>query len=484
VIRLLAFALVLAGAAGCGAKLSEPGVATPAPESGEVSDAKPAKCPEARPAVGYDWSRPVEKWWTLGDAACPDHGKLEETQENGAKAQKCMLGQTPHGPVVSWHLDGTTKRWEGFYLFGNQHGLWRGWYENGNQNVEMNYRNGTPHGPYVQWYDDGKVNSEGEYSAGSRVGKWVDNWPSGKLHTRSQMKEGQYDGLYEEFYEDGTRRLTVPYKAGRVDGQVVRYSPAGAEIASFAMENGTGTYREWHDNGGLALEQDQIQGRPSGKHVRYYESGKKAEEGGFNKSGGIEGTWLHWSEKGDLVMRQEYEGPHIGRTIQYENGKVNRIDDNYFSGYRKSSVGYDGNKKQGTATNWHDGSGSMSSKGSYDKDKKVGRWLVWDRNGELTAVEIYKRGRLTKKEKPKPVTIAPEYATSEPLCDLMIEEILTCNALPPDKLTRLKTMIANWKERLGRRDWVSARQDVQAECEDTRTRFREVRESVGCKAAP
>ncbi len=113
---------------------------------------------------------------------------------------------------------------------GRAHGVTRGWFENGQQEVEEHFRNGVSHGLRRRWYADGQRKSETKIVEGvvsGRYIKWHENgekaiemtlvdseadglslaWhPSGKLKSRAIMDEGEI--VEQEFFEDeGDRSL-------------------------------------------------------------------------------------------------------------------------------------------------------------------------------------------------------------------------------------------------------------------------------------
>ena len=47
----------------------------------------------------------------------------------------------------------------------------------------------------------------------------------------------------------------------------------------------------------------------------------------------------------------------------------------------------------GLATIWYD-NGTKKNEGSYQMGKRVGKWLFWEKNGEIDKEEAYENGNL------------------------------------------------------------------------------------------
>jgi len=73
--------------------------------------------------------------------------------------------------------------------------------------------------PYIKYWDNGNVWIKGQLnSSGQREGLWEVFYESGNIQSRIPYKEGKEDGIQEVFYESGNIQSRIPYKEGKIDG--------------------------------------------------------------------------------------------------------------------------------------------------------------------------------------------------------------------------------------------------------------------------
>jgi antitoxin component YwqK of YwqJK toxin-antitoxin module len=97
---------------------------------------------------------------------------------------------------------------------GRAHGLSRGWYDNGQLEVEETFSKGVSDGQRIRWYANGARKSEATVVKGQIVGvftRWHDN---GVKAEEVNMENGQPHGLAQAWYPSGVLKSRVPYAYG------------------------------------------------------------------------------------------------------------------------------------------------------------------------------------------------------------------------------------------------------------------------------
>ena len=102
--------------------------------------------------------------------------------------------------------------------FNGRSGRWKFWYENGQKSTEGTYRNGNLIGKYTEWHKNGQKSGEGPFKNGKMDGKWTWWYENGNMREEGTFKDGEPDGLYTEWYENGQKMSEGTYK----DGEIIR----------------------------------------------------------------------------------------------------------------------------------------------------------------------------------------------------------------------------------------------------------------------
>ena len=131
----------------------------------------------------------------------------------------------------SWRLSGTTNLFTGLlvdtYEAGSRksltpvsngllHGVSRGWYTNGQQQVEEHYSAGTSHGLRTKWHLNGQKLSEVTIVDGKLEGTFQRWDERGALTEEIEMKAGQPDGVSRSFYPSGSIKADALLKRGQL----------------------------------------------------------------------------------------------------------------------------------------------------------------------------------------------------------------------------------------------------------------------------
>lgn len=87
---------------------------------------------------------------------------------------------------------------------GRAHGRSRGWYENGQIEVEETFTDGVSHGKRTRWHSNGTMKSV------------------------AQITKGEVNGKYAEWHENGQKSLEMTFHNGKPAGLVEAWHPSGA----------------------------------------------------------------------------------------------------------------------------------------------------------------------------------------------------------------------------------------------------------------
>ena len=120
--------------------------------------------------------------------------------------------ETPFtGRAESFYENGQ-KEMEWNYKDGMKEGLMTVWYENGQKQKEGNWRDGKRDGLDTTWYESGQKRYEGKYKDGKLTSIVV--WkPNGEKCPVTNVKDG--NGVVVYYNEDGTEWYRRTYKDGK-----------------------------------------------------------------------------------------------------------------------------------------------------------------------------------------------------------------------------------------------------------------------------
>ena len=219
---------------------------------------------------------------------------------------------------------------EGRYEKSRKVGIWKRYYPNGNPQSEIEYVNGRPKGKYVIYYENGKKEEEGNWNRNKNTGEFKRFYENGQVMQHFKFAEnGKRNGEQLYYYENGKVEVQVSMVDGKENGALKRFFPNG-ELKS-----------EMVVNMGVADKTSYVEYKPK-KEVKPVEKTPKVEQ------------------KAAVVTKAK---PNIGS-----------IDpDGYNKLYTRSLLlKWDGYYKHGKP--WS------------------GKKYIYDQNGLLSRIEIYKNG--------------------------------------------------------------------------------------------
>jgi len=93
--------------------------------------------------------------------------------------------------------------------------------------------------PYIEYYDNGNVWIKGQKnSKGQREGLWEWFYENGNIEARIPYKEGKEDGIAEWFYSNGNIYRRSPCKEGKEHGIEERFDEQGNITETRHWKNG------------------------------------------------------------------------------------------------------------------------------------------------------------------------------------------------------------------------------------------------------
>ena len=122
------------------------------------------------------------------------------------------------GIVFDFYENGE-KELDGNYRKGLMNGEWTYYHENGQIREQGRFIDGdgsTPDGVYPDWMADSLISILPPFDG--RSGKWTYWYGDGQKRSEGTYKDGKWDGLLTEWYETGQKERETTYKDGEYDG--------------------------------------------------------------------------------------------------------------------------------------------------------------------------------------------------------------------------------------------------------------------------
>ncbi len=223
---------------------------------------------------------------------------------------------------------------------------------------------------------NGKI-EEGEYRNGRRENTWIKYHKDGVTpRLIGQYQNNRPNGSYSMFHTNGKLAEKGSFTAGKYSDSIQRFHPNGQLSYESTYKNGkeNGKVVYYYKNGKIEFEYNALEGVATGKAVRYYQNGDIREIIEFNTDGTVknrETKEIKNTKEPDVVVKNNKE---ISLKINNPITKGGKFQPN---GYNKV---YNNDDEI-----WQDGD---------FKDSRLfnGKLYVYDRDGILLKVKIYKEG--------------------------------------------------------------------------------------------
>ena len=252
--------------------------------------------------------------------------------------------------------------------------------------------------------------------AGKKQGKWILRGKDkpGTCYTEKQkIEEGKYadnrkTGSWIEYFCNGNMKNKLTFVNGRPDGYAIMYHENGkiSEEGNWKANRWVGGYKLYYENGQVQHEFVFNQsGKREGPQTYYYDNGQKAIEGNF-ANGKESGVIKEFYENGDIKAEKNYaEGNVDVASIKEFQPKKPMVakSDNPADNAPKVVLKPDEKPNEAVAKK-----GPIVLNGQYtlyNKSKQItkdgifkdnrlmeGKAYIYDENGILTRVSVYKGG--------------------------------------------------------------------------------------------
>ena len=104
------------------------------------------------------------------------------------------------------------------------------WFENGNKQLEQNYKNGHKEGVNTAWYENGNKMLEEHYMNGKREGLLTTWHENGQKATEIHFVNDLENGQSANWYENGQKQHEIQYKDGQLTDIIKKWNKDGTAL--------------------------------------------------------------------------------------------------------------------------------------------------------------------------------------------------------------------------------------------------------------
>ncbi len=311
-----------------------------------------------------------------------------------------------HSIVTSYHSNGHI--WQYLEVSnGRAHGIYKEWYFNGIQKMELSIIEGIPDlsdsalkswvfdNVGKIWDEEGHLVAEIPYEKGVLQGTAIYYYPNGKIQKKIPYEQDIVHGSLVRYYEDESIAESIPHVKGLRQGNASCFFPNGALAYKETFSKGLLMEGRYYNLQGDLISKIE---KGSGKRPEW-EGSRLVRRVNYEK-GSAEGLVECFDEKEQLhVTFVQKDGKKHGEEWEYypENGKQPKI----LLHWKEDIL-------QGVVKTWFPDGVQESQKELY-QNKKNGMTFAWYKNGDLMLCEEYEKDVLTsgtyyKKGDKKPVS--------------------------------------------------------------------------------
>ena len=138
------------------------------------------------------------------DSNQPYTGVYTDYYENGQLESRINYKNGKREGFGERFYDSGEVYWRRNWKGGELHGVWESFYINGKTKILSNWKNGKElNQTRFTYYESGKLRQKGAFKGDKPNGLYEAFYESGQLERRGTLKEGEQDGVWEYFDEDG-----------------------------------------------------------------------------------------------------------------------------------------------------------------------------------------------------------------------------------------------------------------------------------------
>ena len=318
--------------------------------------------------------------------------------------------------------NGNFEKNENSWKDGKRNGKWTYWYNNGNKKKEIVYDSGNIINEWSFYYGfhaNGEKETQGKYRKdinGNIIydGKWIEWYENGQKNLEKNYKDGKQDGLENFWYENGQKKYEVNYKNEKLDGLYTSWYPSGKKNTKLIYNDGklNGPYTLFHENDETKEEGTYKDGELDGKSISWYENGQKKSESNWEK-GLLAGKMIQYldtgqkeevifkngKEDGKSTLWWDWEGQKKNRIGFFENGEKTGTWTYWsFDGKETWEITYKDGKKWEGKNVVHYLNHQKMYEGTYRNGRKDGLWILWYEDGNKWREKTFNEGNIVQEE--------------------------------------------------------------------------------------
>ena len=274
------------------------------------------------------------------------------------------------------------------------------YYENGNIKEEVNYKNDKMNGETKSYDENGKLNGRTIFKDDIKLEEEVhkeneilkNTFKNGEVvkqdicSSNGTLKERRIlngnEMEYSSFYENGNVKQKILTKNKVIIKEQLYARNGNIMLNSFFSADGKPIKEvfEYYPNGKMKTKAHYIDGELNGELIIYFENGNIKEKS-FVMGGTLNGDAFEYYPSGKLKYKSFFkDGKKEGESLSYyENGNL------------KKKILYKNGVRNGEAAEYYE-SGIIKQKAYFINDKLEKEDLYYDEKGNLTKTEIYKNG--------------------------------------------------------------------------------------------
>jgi SAM-dependent methyltransferase len=166
--------------------------------------------------MGYAGYDKVTYIFTKAFRARPDSLRGVPTTKQMAPVNGVwLLHGTPYtGLVIDYYLNGKEQE-EARMVRGVAEGIMRRWYQNGQVQLEREYKAGRIDGMVREYYEDGTLWKEGRFADDKAEGPWKAYFPNGRVQLINNYLHGDLVDSAVKYYSTGAISQRIPFNNGK-----------------------------------------------------------------------------------------------------------------------------------------------------------------------------------------------------------------------------------------------------------------------------
>lgn len=246
---------------------------------------------------------------------------------------------------VNFHEDGVTRMSEGRFelkkIEGKEkrcrEGLWKLYDKKGLLRAEEQYADSLLHGLCKYYYDTGRLVSVHSYNKGVKEGAFTDYYPNGQKEREGTCRLGDFDGDFRQWHENGAKESEGKYVKGQKHGTWYFYHSSGRLEMSVLFDHGTekkrkydtGTFKEYYESGIPKSEYTYENGQKNGSFTEWYEIGQFVQVPGTKEDLELGIAYREKLEGTQIRIQGDYVNDKLeGEVIYYsEKGQITKIEE-------------------------------------------------------------------------------------------------------------------------------------------------------------